>query len=101
MNSSDSDYEGNDLSSNLNHDSDSEFYVIPYIDSDGDIHYGDARPCSTSLQDARSKISDLEVHTVAHIADWGAWSADNCVSIETAKRESVNTGLSAIIWLYG
>ena len=24
-------------------------------------------------------------------------SADNCVSIETAKRESVNTGLSAII----
>ena len=59
---------------------------------------------------ARSKIYDLEVHTVAHIADWGAraidvtgnissstLSADNCVSIETAEWESVNTGLSAII----
>ena len=63
-------------------------------------------PSSTSPQDARSKISDLGVHT--HIADWGAsditgnissstLSADNCVSIETTEWESVNPGLSAII----
>ena len=52
MNSSDSEYEGNDLSSNLNHESDSDFYLNPYIDSDGEIYYGDARP-------------------VEHIADWG------------------------------
>ena len=41
--SSNSDYEI--LSSaNLEHESDSEFYTNPYIDSDGEIYYGDARP---------------------------------------------------------
>ena len=50
--SSDSDYEL--LSSaNLNHESDSEFYTNPYIDSDGEIYYGDTR-------------------SIAHIADWDA-----------------------------
>ena len=99
----------------MSHDSYLEYYLDPYIDSDGDIHYGYARPISTSLQtqqndDARSKISDLEVHTVAHIADWCAraidvtgnissstLSADNCVSNETAEWVSVNTSFSAII----
>ena len=66
LNSSDSEYEGNDLSSNVNHESDSDFYLNPYIDSDGDIHYGDARPSSTTQLSA-DKV-ELEMFPVMSLA---------------------------------
>ena len=47
--SSNSDYELS--AANLEHESDSEFYKNPYIDSDGEIYYGDARPADWDLGD--------------------------------------------------
>ena len=34
---------------NLEHESDSEFYKNPYIDSDGEIYYGDTRPADWDI----------------------------------------------------
>ena len=48
--SSNSDYEILSAA-NLEHESDSEFYKNPYIDSDGEIYYGDARPADWDLGD--------------------------------------------------
>ena len=53
--SSNSDYELS--AANLEHESDSEFYKNPYIDSDGDIYYGDARPNEWDLEEP---IKDME-----------------------------------------
>ena len=53
--SSNSDYELS--AANLEHESDSEFYKNPYIDSDGDIYYGDARPDEWDLEEP---IKDME-----------------------------------------
>ena len=84
--SSDSDYEL--LSSaNLEHESDSELYTNPYIDSDGEIYYGDTRPAdwdaaksiATELGDDTGKYadtSDLKIifRNTAHRRKYQQWT---------------------------
>ena len=94
-------------SANLNHESDSEYYTNPYIDSDGEIYYGDARPIAhiadwsaaksiaTELGDTGSDASDLEVKV--HTSDITTLSADN-YKVGTVKLAGIfsNQGIDSM-----